>query len=209
MDVEMRAAPAAPQDPPSGDSHDWEEFLGADGGAWIGGAYRRVPARQPLGFGNQRHLSAFPAAATTFGSASSAAADDDTDMDDDSGPAAPTENMTVATQQQQQQQQQPSGVQLKRKIGDTGLSGESPTLVSACVLCCISVPMPEPVSAVTTVRCAGFPSGVRQPLQPSQMHAMQQQQMQLAQQQMQIQMQMQIQQHEQQNLDWGKRPRIC
>ena len=140
MDVEMRAAvaPHGVEDPPSGDSHDWDEFLGADGGAWIGGAYRRVPARQPLGFGNQRHLSAFPAAATTFGSASSAAADDDTDMDDDSGPAAPTENMALVTQQQQQ----PCGVQLKRKVGDAGLSGASPTLVSACVLCCISVPMP-------------------------------------------------------------------
>ena len=32
-------------------------------GAWIGGGYRRVPAREPLGLGAQRHLSVFPAAA--------------------------------------------------------------------------------------------------------------------------------------------------
>ena len=32
-------------------------------GAWIGGASRRIPAKEPLGLGSERHLSLFPAGA--------------------------------------------------------------------------------------------------------------------------------------------------
>lgn len=50
---------SAPQACVSGCSGDAAEYSGA----WIGGAYRRVPAREPLGLGAGRHLSLFPAAA--------------------------------------------------------------------------------------------------------------------------------------------------
>ena len=50
---------SAPQGCVSGCSGDAAEYSGV----WIGGAYRRVPAREPLGLGAGRHLSLFPAAA--------------------------------------------------------------------------------------------------------------------------------------------------
>ena len=46
-------------------------------GAWIGGAHRRVPAKEPLGLGAQRHLSLYPAAAAQTHTVAQAAGGDE------------------------------------------------------------------------------------------------------------------------------------
>ncbi len=73
-------------------------------GAWIGGGYRRVPAREPLGLGAQRHLSVFPAAAaqTQMHTASQPAADcsgGEEAMDSCADNDSPHEAMQMATTQ--------------------------------------------------------------------------------------------------------------
>jgi hypothetical protein len=86
---------AAPQGLSSGCSAVVAEYSGA----WIGGGCRRVPAREPLGLGAQRHLSVFPAAAAHAAAQPADPSGGEEAMDSCTDDNSPHEAMQMATNQ--------------------------------------------------------------------------------------------------------------